>query len=61
MNEQPRNSEALIHEIERYLAAVAVFRTEGCEPTWQPEPSPRVGPVVPRARGACKVTQARAH
>jgi len=28
----------LIDEIERYLAAVDVFRALGCEPTWIPEP-----------------------
>jgi hypothetical protein len=27
----------LIGEVERYLAAVAVFRAEGCEPHWQLE------------------------
>ena len=27
----------LIGEVERYLAAVAVFRAEGCEPRWQLE------------------------
>ncbi len=25
----------LIEEINRYLAAVAVFREEGCEPQWR--------------------------
>jgi hypothetical protein len=29
--------EALIHEIERYLAAVEAFRGEGCEPRWRAE------------------------
>ena len=29
--------EALIHEIERYLAAVEVFPQEGCEPRWRLE------------------------
>jgi hypothetical protein len=27
----------LIGEVERYLAAVEVFRAERCEPTWLPE------------------------
>jgi hypothetical protein len=27
----------LISEIERYLAAVDAFRSEGCEPQWRPE------------------------
>jgi len=30
-------SRALIEEIERYLAAVAVFRAQDCAPTWRPE------------------------
>jgi hypothetical protein len=29
--------EALIHEIERYLAAVEAFRRAGCEPRWRAE------------------------
>lgn len=28
-------------EAERYLAAIAVFRAEGHEPRWQPEPGAR--------------------
>ena len=27
-------------EAQRYLAAVAVFRAEGCAPRWQPEREP---------------------
>jgi hypothetical protein len=29
--------EALIEEIERYLAAVEDFRREGCDPRWRAE------------------------
>ena len=29
--------EALIREIERYLAAVEAFRREGCPPRWRAE------------------------
>jgi len=29
--------EALIDEIQRYLAAVEVFRAEGCDPRWRVE------------------------
>lgn len=29
-----RDVDELALEIERYLGAVEVFRTEGCEPTW---------------------------
>jgi hypothetical protein len=38
MNERRHiDSEALILEVTRYLAAVDVFRTENCEPMWLPE------------------------
>lgn len=29
--------QALVREIERYLAAVDLYRAEDCEPTWRPE------------------------
>jgi hypothetical protein len=41
MIEGMRHRADLIDEIERYLAAVDVFRALGCEPTWQPESAPR--------------------
>ena len=31
----------LIDEIARYLAAVELFRSLGCEPRWRPESAPR--------------------
>jgi hypothetical protein len=31
----------LVAEAERYLAAVELFRIEGCEPDWRREPVPR--------------------
>ncbi len=31
------DSEALMLEVTRYLAAVDAFRTESCEPMWLPE------------------------
>ena len=34
---QPDNTQKLIEEIDRYLAAVDLFRSECCEPTWRPE------------------------
>lgn len=38
MNAQAHtDSEALIREVMRYLAAVDAFRTESCEPMWLPE------------------------
>jgi hypothetical protein len=30
-------AEKLIEEIDRYLAAVDLFRALGCKPTWRPE------------------------
>ena len=38
---QSRAAADLVSEAERYLAAVAVFRAEGCEPRWRLEPSAR--------------------
>ena len=32
----------LVAEAERYLAAVELFRIEGCEPDWRREPLPPV-------------------
>ncbi len=38
MDEQGHiDSEALMLEVTRYLAAVDAFRTESCEPMWLPE------------------------
>lgn len=38
MNEQLLiDIEALVEEVDRYLAAVDLFRAESCEPTWRPE------------------------
>ena len=34
------DTEGLIDEIARYLAAVDVFRAADCEPTWLPESTP---------------------
>jgi hypothetical protein len=38
MGKSTTRRRGLIDEIERYLAAVDVFRALGCEPTWIPEP-----------------------
>jgi hypothetical protein len=46
MNEQlPIDTEALVEEVGRYLAAVDLFRALECEPSWRPEPD-RI-PVAP--------------
>ena len=37
MNMEHEHTEDLIEEIARYLAAVELFRSVGCEPTWRPE------------------------
>jgi hypothetical protein len=34
---EPLHLDELIPEIERYLAAVELFRSEGCEPHWARE------------------------
>ena len=34
------DSEGLICDVMRYLAAVDDFRAERCEPMWRPEPVP---------------------
>lgn len=37
---EPGETDRLIEEIDRYLAAVDLFRALECEPTWRLEPSP---------------------
>jgi hypothetical protein len=51
----------LVTEAERYLAAVAVFRAEGCEPHWRQEPSvqPYRLSQVPRPAGQPEVNDVR--
>jgi hypothetical protein len=44
MKEQFPTVETLLGEITRYLAAVELFRTERCEPTWRPELMPHPAP-----------------
>jgi len=39
---EPRRTD-LIEEAERYLAAVELFRVEGCEPHWRREPGASAG------------------
>jgi hypothetical protein len=43
-----RDVQRLIGEARRYLAAVDVFRSEGCEPAWRREHEPE--PVEERQR-----------
>lgn len=38
------DDEELFLEITRYLAAVDLYRTEHCEPTWLPESAPLPAP-----------------
>ncbi len=33
-----REVRQLLREVERYLAAVELFRAEGCQPAWRGEP-----------------------
>lgn len=38
----------LMEEVDRYLAAVDLFRAAGCEPTWRPERAPELSlPIAP--------------
>lgn len=41
---EPRD---LIVEVERYLAAVDLFRALQCQPTWRPEPAEQIDPNPP--------------
>ena len=41
------DTNTLAAEVERYLAAVEVYRLEGCEPSWHPEPLPVAGLMLP--------------
>jgi hypothetical protein len=42
-------ADRLAVEVERYLAAVEAFRTEGCQPVWRAEPSGQAPPAeLPR-------------
>ena len=45
---QQADTQQLIEEIDRYLAAVDLFRSENCELTWRPENLPEVA-VPPSA------------
>jgi hypothetical protein len=51
----------LVTEAERYLAAVAVFRSEGCELHWRPESSVQPNRLlhVPRPAGQPEVNDVR--
>ena len=46
------DAEALIREVEQYLAAIDVFRTERCDPTWRRElvPSDELWNARPASR-----------
>jgi hypothetical protein len=41
----PVSVEALASEVERYLATVEYFRSEGCEPRWSGEAEQREQPT----------------
>ena len=42
----------LLRDVERYLATVALFRSEGCEPAWATETTPAslAGPAAAATR-----------
>jgi len=35
--QEDSEARSLIQEVKGYLAAIAAFRAQGCEPTWRPE------------------------
>ena len=45
---QQADTQKLIEEIDRYLAAVDLFRSESCEPTWRPEIHAEVAVSTPQ-------------
>ena len=49
---QQGDTQKLIEEIDRYLAAVDLFRSESCEPTWRPEIHAEVAVLNPTAHAA---------
>lgn len=51
---------SLIDEVERYLAAVTLFRAERCEPTWLPELTPCRTPDECAHASGERATSARA-
>ena len=46
------DTQKLLEEIDRYLAAVDLFRAESCEPTWRPEIHAEIAVLNPTARAA---------
>ena len=57
MIESETHRNDLMAEIERYLAAVDVFRALGCEPAWRPESAPR-GLAIEAPRPSAQITSA---
>lgn len=51
MSENTTHPQDLIDEIERYLAAVELFRGLGCEPAWRPEVARSADERTPAAPG----------
>jgi hypothetical protein len=49
----------LAEEAQLYLEVVEVFRSEGCEPHWQPEPPPLPHRKHGDKLGACKKKKPR--
>ena len=58
---QQGDTQKLIEEIDRYLAAVDLFRSESCEPTWRPEIHVEVAVLNPTARAAVAVPDIHLH
>ena len=58
---QQGDTKKLIEEIDRYLAAVDLFRSENCEPTWRPEIQADVSMLNHTAHAAAAVPRQPLH
>ena len=58
---QQRDTQQLIEEIDRYLAAVDLFRSKSCEPTWRPEIHAEIAVLNPTAHAAVAVPDIHLH
>jgi hypothetical protein len=59
IHEQPIDVEAVFEEIQRYLAAVEVYRAEGYGPRWRSDTRPRRRPTRARPTPAPHVSPTR--
>ena len=55
------DKQQLIEEIDRYHAAVDLFRSESCDPTWRPEIHAEIAALKPTAHAAVAATDIHLH